>query len=53
MRGMKLLDACTTTKQIVFTGRIETNDVDEFAGMVAALLAFQIAEVFHFQTVSL
>jgi hypothetical protein len=47
MRGMELLDTCATAKDIIFAGWIEANDVEELACMIAALLAFQIAEVFH------
>lgn len=48
MRGMELLDARATAKKIIFAGWVEANDVDELACMIAALLTFQIAQVFHF-----
>lgn len=47
MRGMELLDARATAKKIIFAGWVEANDVDELACMIAALLTFQIAKVFH------
>jgi|688.fasta_scaffold1934022_1 hypothetical protein len=47
MREMELLDARATAKKIIFAGWIEANDVEELACMIAALLTFQIAEVFH------
>ena len=47
MSGMGFLDAGTAAKKMVFTRRVEADDVEEFARMVTSSLALQISKVFH------